>query len=242
MGSSSDWQDIVTHFPEYQCLCVDLPFHGESLDFVATENAFDATSAAICILLEKLDIKTCIPIGYSMGARMALYFAHKHREKVTRLVLESGTAGLQTEQASLERVEADKGWQQRLLHANAQGEQVWKALLHDWYAQPLWKSLHTHPKIVAALSAREFAPPKQYARSLATMGTGKMPSLWHYLPDFDIPTCLITGILDTKFSEIGWQMSQQNSHFHLIHIPDAGHNVHLEAPIAYVATIKRFLA
>src|SRR5688500_18982382 len=71
--------------------CPDLPGHnGAALPARLGREGFDATIDALAARI----ISPRVVIGYSQGARLALALALRFPEKVTRLILESGTAGL----------------------------------------------------------------------------------------------------------------------------------------------------
>src|SRR5690606_23314286 len=83
-----------------------------------------------------------------------------------------------------------------------------RAFLEDWYDQPLFASLKQHPEMRATLIARRHAHgnPALLARSIRALGTGVQPDLWPALPELTMPTLLITGELDRKFSIIAEDM------------------------------------
>ena len=62
------------------------------------------------------------------------------------------------------------------------------------------------------------------------LALGVQPSLHAQLPTLHIPTLLIAGELDTKFTTIAQHMSQALPQSQLRIIPAAGHTVHLEQP------------
>ena len=48
----------------------------------ANKVSMELVCNALVTLLEKLGIKQFVPVGYSMGARIALYLALRHSERV----------------------------------------------------------------------------------------------------------------------------------------------------------------
>ena len=73
------------------------------------------------------------------------------------------------------------------------------------------------------------------------MGTGVQPSLWDRLGELDMPTLLLCGALDTKFSAINAEMHDLMPHSTLTVIPDAGHTTHVEQPERFQGEVLHFL-
>ena len=75
LGTKSDWQKVIENLPHFRCLSLDLPFHGEN-KAVAVE---DFEQTAQCLARTKVQhlIKNepYILIGYSLGGRIAEYYA-----------------------------------------------------------------------------------------------------------------------------------------------------------------------
>ncbi|HRF97560.1 MAG TPA: hypothetical protein PLZ51_20270, partial [Aggregatilineales bacterium] len=64
---------------------------------------------------------------------------------------------------------------------------------------------------------------------------------WDKLDGLTIPTLLITGAEDNKFTHIAHQMAEKIPDVQIQTIPNVGHTVHLEAPEAYQRMIAGFL-
>ena len=74
LGTKSDWQKVIENLPHFRCLSLDLPFHGEN-KAVAVED-FEQTAQCLEEQIQHL-IKNepYILIGYSLGGRIAQYYA-----------------------------------------------------------------------------------------------------------------------------------------------------------------------
>jgi 2-succinyl-6-hydroxy-2,4-cyclohexadiene-1-carboxylate synthase len=83
--------------------------------------------------------------------------------------------------------------------------------------------------------------PKGLARSLAVTGLGEMPAYSSALSDLQVPTTLLAGSLDDKFTRIAEAMATQMRVATVEIVEGAGHNVLLEKPEAIVAAIERSL-
>ncbi len=93
LGSPLDWQDL-----DLPGLFLTLPGHqGRPLDLS---------------LLEKEIPKKTTLIGYSLGGRLAMDFAHRFPERIERLIILSANPGL--EKGKEERIEWDEKWAQLL--------------------------------------------------------------------------------------------------------------------------------
>jgi 2-succinyl-6-hydroxy-2,4-cyclohexadiene-1-carboxylate synthase len=82
--------------------------------------------------------------------------------------------------------------------------------------------------------------PEALAACLRGNGTGVQPSFWEDLEGIRIPTLLLAGEEDRKFSEIAGQMASQISGAELRIIPRSGHSIHLENPFAWLAAVRTF--
>jgi pimeloyl-ACP methyl ester carboxylesterase len=72
--------------------------------------------------------------------------------------------------------------------------------------------------------------PLGLANSLRGMGAGRQEYLMPRLKELKISTFLMAGDLDTKYSQIAYQMAELIPDTAVAVTPDAGHAVHLEQP------------
>ena len=173
MGSGRDWMETVEALPESRCILVDLPGHGRSADCPAGLYPMPRVALALLAVLDELGVGRCVPVGYSMGARLALYLALTHSDRCGALVLESGSPGLDTEEERGNRRKWDES------KASGLETQGLDAFLEDWYRQPLFHSIRRNEARFGALvERRRRNEVTGLARSLRFMGTGSQPSLW----------------------------------------------------------------
>jgi 2-succinyl-6-hydroxy-2,4-cyclohexadiene-1-carboxylate synthase len=78
------------------------------------------------------------------------------------------------------------------------------------------------------------------AACLRGVGTGAQPSFWDSLPDIKMPTLLLTGEEDRKFTQVAESMAEGIPGAALRMIPKAGHAIHLENPFAWLAAVRTF--
>lgn len=238
-GSSANWQP---HLPalsvDHHVIAPDLIGHGRS-GAPADPNRYAMPRAAadLITLLDAVGVAQTALLGYSMGGRLALYTAVHYPDRISHLILESASPGLQTaaeRQARQQRDDALAGW------IEAHGIEAFVA---RWEALPLWASQAQLPaEKRQTLRAQRLANnPQGLANSLRGMGTGVQPPLWRALGDVTMPVLLIAGALDEKFVAINRQMARQIPHARLQIVPGAGHTVHLERPSLFQQFVLNFL-
>jgi len=241
MGCGEDWNEVVESLGDsFRCLCPDLPGHGASRD--VAEMTVPQTCAVLAQDLDRLGIGECALVGYSMGGRAALEFATRLCGRVRRLVLESASPGLESEEARLHRRNHDEAIANRL-SVLSPGGQGFRDFLVEWYATPLWASLDKHAGLKELLIERRLrGEPTAFAACLRSMGTGVQDGLWEDLPKLTVPALLMAGEEDGKFRRIAERMAESlpNGAVHIV--PDCGHNVHLENPGRYTTVLRAFLS
>ena len=215
---------------------VDLPGHGRHAGDTAPERF---TLEAVEV--ELLDLAGDGPldlVGYSMGGRVALAFTARNPGKVRRLVLESSSPGLATEEERAARRAEDEALAAWIL------EHGLEAFVDRWAGLPLFESQRSLPgaTLQAQRARRLLNHPASLAASLRGMGTGALPSFWGSLPEIGVPVLVLVGGLDRKFTEIGRRMAEAMPGARLTLVPDAGHTVHLERPDAWLGAVVTFLS
>lgn len=241
MGRGEDWDEIALAFEDdYRCLLVDLPGHGQSLNVEKDDYAIENCAASIIELLDTLGCvgsTKCDVVAYSMGGRLAFYLATHYPDRFAKIVIESSTPGLRTEdEREQRRTHDDK------LAARIQQDSL-LTFLDFWYDQPIFASLHDFPDILDSLkSKRTRNDIYGLACSLREMGTGAMPSLWPELGNIKSNLCLIVGNKDSKFSKIASEVAELCTKAEIVSVTGCGHNVHVENEEAFIQIVKQFLA
>jgi len=239
MGSILNWDTITPILERHnRVIAIDILGHGRSASPANFRRySIEETASDIAALLETLNAKSINLVGYSMGARVALYFALANPHFMNKLVLESGSPGLETQIEQSSRIASDHQLARWLL------ENGMAAFVERWEQLPLFAS---QARLPAEAQAKQKAQrlqndPIGLANSLRGMGTGSQPSLWEKLNKLTAPTLLIAGDLDPKYCAIAARLAQILPQATLQIVPDAGHNVHLEKQKAYLQLVQNFL-
>lgn len=221
-----------------RAVAVDLPGHGESpLPPHTGREGFLDTVDALVRVLDREGLRRAHVLGYSQGARLALALAVRAPERVERLVLESGSPGLRRRQERVARRASDAELA-AFLRANGV-----EAFVRRWEALPLFAGLGRIPReLREALSARRRGQTAEgLAGALECLGTGAQPEYWRHLFRLHVPTLLVTGREDVKFTDIARRMAAELPSVWSCSLAGVGHAPHLEAPEAYAHEVLSFL-
>ncbi|MEZ5259148.1 MAG: alpha/beta fold hydrolase [Ilumatobacteraceae bacterium] len=207
-----------------QLCCVDLPGHGAAAE---VRWGLDRTA-------DELAGRGPMDwLGYSLGGRHALTLAVRHPTAVRSLVLIGATPGLETDEERVERRAADAELARKIRRIGVE------AFLDEWLRGPLFAGL---PDDAAGRSERLRNTVDGLAASLELAGTGAQIPVWDRLADLAMPVLLVTGSLDTKFTDIARRMAELVPDVRHVVIADAGHAAHLERPEAVAESVLEFLA
>jgi 2-succinyl-6-hydroxy-2,4-cyclohexadiene-1-carboxylate synthase len=238
-GSSAGWAPVMESLSgHHRVLAIDLPGHGRTdAPYESERYQMGNVAADIEKLLSTLCIGRAHLLGYSMGGRLALFLALRYPGLWQTLVLESASPGLADAAARHERASADDAladWIQE--HPLADFVDCWESL-------PLFSSQKSlSPEVQASQRHERLANSRLgLANSLRGMGTGRQPSLWSELDRLRLPTLLLTGTLDVKFTDINWLMAAAIPGSRLVTVRNAGHTIHLEQPATFAEQVLQFL-
>jgi 2-succinyl-6-hydroxy-2,4-cyclohexadiene-1-carboxylate synthase len=237
-GLATDWKNLITQLgTEYYCIAPDLPGHGESpLPATSTEISLSWFAKEVTGLIESLELEDPILLGYSMGGRVALQCALDHPTSLQALVLESTSPGLEGDHERQLRSSLDSNRADRLRKFGAED------FFEEWYHQPLFDSISEQSHLVTALiEARALQDSNSLAMVLEQLSPGRQAPLWNELKRLHIPVKLLSGANDREYSRISRRMTEMVPHSEWTVIADAGHNCHLEQPLAFSLAVKRFI-
>ncbi len=234
-SSKATWYELLEQINSYHILLIDLPGHGETkLKGPRTMQSFSDDFAS---LLNFLGIQKVNLIGYSLGGRTALSFAHYYPERVERLILESASPGLRTQEERRARRQEDSKLAEYILKEGIEKfTSYWQNLLLFESQKKL--SEERQNKIKKERLAQDEAG---LAMSLKFMGTGMQPSWWESLETVSQPVLLLVGEKDEKFIKINKMMNKLLLNANLYTIEDVGHAVHIENSQKFMKHVRMFL-
>jgi 2-succinyl-6-hydroxy-2,4-cyclohexadiene-1-carboxylate synthase len=237
MGCGEDFASVIDLLlPEFCCLTVDLPGHGQTQVLNSAGYSMAALAPALLNLLHQLNFGPCHLVGYSMGGRLALSLVSQFPAQFSSVFLLSASPGLDTTAKRMVRQHQDA-----VLAASLVSED-WPTVLHRWYEQPLFSAFKASKSFNRIFHRRLQNCPHQLAQALKGLGTGAQPSRWDALPALKMPITLAVGALDLKFVEINRRMAAQIPFAQLTIVPNCGHVVHAEDSETFLAALRAHLS
>jgi len=238
-GSSISWgEDLIAGLAQaHRVVAVDLVGHGES-DISPDPERYrvDEMLADLGEILDAHSIERARWVGYSMGGRLALAGGVRTPSRISSLILESASPGLAEEGERRARRRADEALAEGILRGGME------AFVDHWLGLPLFATQgKLPPQVRARTRERKLRnKPEALAACLRGMGTGAQPSFWDSLSEIQVPTLLLAGEEDRKFSQLAELMAAAMPRAHLRIIPRSGHAIHLENPFAWLSAVRTF--
>ena len=236
-GSGESMSQIAKSLPS-RVISPDLIGHGlspspEALEYYRVESMVEQIRR---IAESRVDgpISIC---GYSMGARLALSYASRYQDDINALIMIGGTPGIEDKHEADERARLDTQ-----LAARIESEGIAKFASY-WEALPMFASqLQLSSDLrINIRRIRLSQRPHAIANALRMGSTGMMSPMWEMLPELWIPTLLITGEYDVKFTGIAKRMEHILPRGKHVIISGVGHAAHTEDPKKVAECIKEFL-
>lgn len=221
------WQDVAKNLSsQFEVVLVDAPNHGDSSDI--SLNLETGANAVIEVG------QSATYVGYSMGARLCLTAALAHPQQVKRLVLISGTAGIENKDERLARVVSDEELAIRIEQNGVIN------FIDSWLALPIFSGLTT---LNNQREIRLCNTATALASSLRLCGAGKQQPTWSRLKDLTMPVLIVAGENDKKFVELAQRLTTAiGDNAKLQIIENSGHTPHLEKPQRFLDVVNEFLA
>ncbi|WP_165981118.1 2-succinyl-6-hydroxy-2,4-cyclohexadiene-1-carboxylate synthase [Macrococcus lamae] len=234
MGDHHAFDEAIERLQhDVDIMTIDLPGHGASCETRHQTWSFDWIAGEIKALLTPLHYERIIMYGYSMGGRVALYYALSN--EIDALILESASAGLDSAEARAERRKID----------DERGIEIitdYDAFVTSWSNLPLFKTHQPLPEDakIKLDEMRRRQHPEGLKKALQDYGTGSQPALWHRLQQYHKPVLLLTGTLDKKFEQLNSRMHRLLPNSRHIKLP-AGHTIHVEHPEIFDTIVIEFI-
>lgn len=237
MGSAEGWRPLAQRLAAGRIVIApDLPGHGHSSAPPSPRGyTVERVAEGLARLAEHLGAEGADWLGYSMGGRILLAGVAEGILRPGRMILESTSPGLEGDAARAERRAADEQRARRLI---AEGVE---AFVDDWLRLPLFATL---PEAVRrqARGVRVRNRPEALAAALRGGGTGSQRPYWDRLAALPLPTLLITGERDEKFTGLARRMAALLPTATWTSVAGVGHAVHLEAPEEWLGVVEGWLA
>lgn len=239
LGNHHDWSETIKHLKDcFYCISIDLPGHGNSASItIPLDKGFETTNRLIKAVLDDLQIKEYILIGYSLGGRIALDYARTQQDhNLKALVLESCHSGYQTQDEKDQRFAHDLNWAKRFATQSVMQS------LNQWYEQDIFNDLSCEQKnnLVNKRS-------QNYGVCLANMllatSLAQQSDAYPFLQNnaaqaTPLPVYYCCGEKDNKFKTLGRALAKLEN-IQLTEFAGSGHNIHQQNPLQYALFIKQ---
>ncbi|MEH7106294.1 2-succinyl-6-hydroxy-2,4-cyclohexadiene-1-carboxylate synthase [Bacillus sp. JJ1764] len=239
-GDSSTWMPFCKNWGGHSTLLIpDLVGHGRTespKDLIRYR--IESAARDLKDMLEQMKIQQIDVLGYSMGGRLALTFAILYPGMVRKLILESASPGLRTEEEREQRRMKDGELAEFI------AQQGIPAFVDYWEVIPLFESMKHLPFNVKEKirNQRLRNSPIGLANSLRGMGTGSQPSWWEQLSVLSCEVLLVTGEKDEKFGRIAESMLSLLNNAHWSRVEEVGHAIHVENKEKFGTIVSDFLS
>ncbi|MBS6056974.1 2-succinyl-6-hydroxy-2,4-cyclohexadiene-1-carboxylate synthase [Mixta calida] len=228
LGSADDWLSVQQAFPDWPMLSIDLPGHGGSRS--QRVSGFDALCEQLNATLRHHQIRKYWLIGYSMGGRVAMYYACRAAlPGLCGLVVEAGHPGLSDERERQARLAHERRWIARFRDVPL------TTTLEAWYRQPLFAELCARQRS-ELVAQRGAGHGPSLAAMLHATALSRQPNLLPELRELKVPFSYLCGEWDSKFLQLA-----QQARLPLHTIAAAGHNAHRASPVDFSLCLAQLL-
>ncbi|WP_372880844.1 2-succinyl-6-hydroxy-2,4-cyclohexadiene-1-carboxylate synthase [Psychromonas sp.] len=238
LGNHHDWSETIAYLEDdFYCICIDLPGHGGSVAIsTPLDRGFETTHALIKDILQELQVKQYVLIGYSLGGRIALDYARTQQDNnLKALVLESCHTGYTAEDEKQTRFAYDLDWARRF------ATQSVLQSLYEWYEQDIFDDLSRAQKN-RVIDKRSHNYGVCLANTLLSTSLAKQTSALPFLQQNaaqkkPLPVYYCFGEKDKKFKNLSHTLADF-SNVQLTEFKGSGHNIHQQHPQQYARFIK----
>jgi 2-succinyl-6-hydroxy-2,4-cyclohexadiene-1-carboxylate synthase len=175
-----------------------------------------------------------VPVGYSLGGRLALRAVLRDPDRYAGLVTVGATAGIDDPSMRSVRAEADErlaSWMEAAPIEDVVG---------IWERQPLFAD-QSEALIEEQRPGRLSHDPADLAMLLRTAGQGVVEPVWHELLTLDLPLLAIAGARDEGYVAAAQRMADVAPRGRAALVEDAGHAPQLQRPEQVAELVVAFL-
>lgn len=238
-GSSGDWNIVLSDIDNrFNKFTIDLLGHGKS-DFPNDPALYswELQVEQLNKIITGFTEEKVILCGYSMGGRLALCYAYTYPERVLGLILESSSPGIKSKSQREKRIKDDEELASFIsTHSAEEFVELW--INKEIFTTQLRFSEGKRKEIRKSKMKNN---PIGLSNSLLGFSTGKMPDLHPHLKKIHSHVLLLTGELDTKFTELNKSIAKKFPAAKHVIVRNAGHTIHLEEPAKFTAAVNNYL-
>ena len=175
-----------------------------------------------------------VPVGYSMGGRLALHLAVREPERFAALVTLGASGGIDHPGERRRRRAADEelaAWMER-----SRIEEV----VARWERLPVFAG-QPEELLERQRAGRLTHDPRLLAQLLRSAGQGALPSVSADLARVPAPVLALAGERDRRYVEAGARIARIAPHGATLTVSGAGHAAHLERPREVARLLLEFL-
>lgn len=174
-------------------------------------------------------------LAYSMGARLWLKAYLERKWGIAGMFLIGVNPGLVNNDEREVRSMRDRHLAESLRQEGT------SRFIDSWMQQPLIRTQLPHVSD-EVIGHKKRLNAEALAWALETYSPGVLPSLWDELGEWDAPTVLISGEMDSKFSAIHERMLSKLKYGFAGSVKEAGHAPHIENPHGLAKVMDACLA
>lgn len=240
-GTHHTWDALAERLAKTMFVVTpDLPGHGKSgVSRSESSMSVRATGEAILGVIDMTcGSRKAALVGYSLGGRVALDLACRHQGRLSCLVLEGVSPGLEGAEERVERRKLDVALAAEIEKRGLE----W--FVDYWQDTPLFAHQRLLPSAMVRAIRRDRLSntARGLAMSLRAAGAGAMAPLWDALGAIGARVLLVVGGMDSKYTEIGEEMWAMIPGSSLAEVNGAGHCVHVDKPSEFADIVEGFLA
>ncbi len=196
--------------------------------------SFSSITARLAAFLNHQGFERINLVGYSMGGRVALYFAQLYPDRLSSLVFES--CGLGPSDSASQKINE----QRDISLADRLRTSTISDFVDYWETLPLFVSQKKLPsQIRDAVRVERLAnDPEDLARIVEGMGQHMMSDMRPLLSEITMPVLYLAGVQDEKYR----MLSEEVELIQAISVRrfDTGHDIHLEDTAGFSAALCDF--
>jgi 2-succinyl-6-hydroxy-2,4-cyclohexadiene-1-carboxylate synthase len=190
-------------------------------------------------------------IGYSLGGRQALSYAHQYPQTVSSLTLISTHPGLDNDDLDSIRIKSERKNQDEQLalqleHLIFSSKEAKRNFISDWYHLPLYGSLSSDHQFLALVEKRLHQSFSLLPSLVRMWSLSQQPSFWSFLQTPPFHLLIMVGEEDEKYKQCALKLQFQHHPSPLYHyrfhvVSHTGHYLHFQNPKLFSETLLKHL-